>query len=84
MHSQSLAHCKERRVFSIGQEHSRSLDLAHWLRSRPRYHLQSQQVFFPNANSSTRRYADTTFHLVQSANSHFHFPHSFWFPDRRK
>ena len=48
MHAQSPAHRKERRVSAIGEEHSRPIDPARRLRSRPRYAQQPLQILFPN------------------------------------
>jgi hypothetical protein len=46
MHPQSLTHRKERGVFPVSQQHSRSLDPARRLSSRACYRNESRQILF--------------------------------------
>ena len=59
MHPQSSTHRKERRVFPVSQQHSRSLDPARRLRSRACYRNKPRQILFSNRQlnrSSPRRH----------------------------
>src|SRR5215831_4778998 len=48
MHAESMAYGEEGRVFAISQKHSRPLDMACRLRSRPSYPSQAPQVLLSN------------------------------------
>ena len=62
MHPQSLTHRKERGVFPVSQQHSRSLDPARWLRSRACYRNKPRQSS-PIDNSIARRRAVMIFEI---------------------
>jgi hypothetical protein len=49
VHPHGPRHRKKRRVFPVGQKHSRTLDTARWFRSRARNRTQRRQIILANS-----------------------------------